>query len=427
MSTQPEHCQRPIRTFEEAQRFLDGRANLERIASGRRARLDLGPTRALCEAVGNPERSFRSVHIAGTVGKGSTAHFLAALLRRLGFRTGLYVSPHLERVTERISVDGREIREEGFVEALRTLAPFADSCGATYFDLLTVAGFFHFRSAGADWAVVEVGIGGAHDSTNALSPDLCLITNVGSDHADVLGPSVAGRAREKAGIAKSGVPLVSGVEDPEALAAIAEVCASRGAPLHRLPPDFQPPFTLPDAPPYQVRNLALAAFALEVLAARRGWKDPSPAFQGNPDEFRVPGRFEVFPGNPTIVLDGAHVPEAVEALVEALKKGDRSVFRKGPKIAVFGAASDKDIPGMLKALAPWTDNVFMAAASSPRALPPEKLVAHGLEAGLRAEGAASPSEALERARRFAEGGTVLVTGSLYLVGEVRTLLRRKGR
>lgn len=427
MTPSPETPQPPFRTLLQAEAFLDSRVNLERIVSGRRGRMSLEPMERLLAALDRPDRAFRSVHVGGTVGKGSTARFLANLLGQRGERAGLYTSPHLQRMSERIVVQGEEIGESDFCEAMSAVAACAhgetDATAetmprASYFDLLTAAAFVHFRRARVSWAVVEVGLGGRLDSTNAILPELCVITNVGSDHADVLGPRVEDRAREKAGIVKPGIPLVTDARDPRAFAVIERVCRERVAPFHRLgdATPAQPQFL----PEFQRRNLALARLAFDALAQRFGWPPSRDEEILAAAADRLPGRYEEKKGTvPFLVLDGAHMPEAVEVLLDALADAPR------PRVVLFGAAADKDASGMLKLLARWADRGVMCAANSPRAISASDLAGIGEAVGLPSQAAASARAAFAAASAQAKGGTLLVTGSLYLVGEVRDLLEEK--
>lgn len=417
MTSLPKSPQPPFRDLAQAQAFLDSRIDLEKISSGRSGRMSLAPMLGLLDALGHPEKSFRSIHVGGTVGKGSTARFLAAMLEACGFRVGLYTSPHVERLTERVLVGGEEIDPRDFAAAIGQLAPHADACKASYFDLLTAAAFVHFRDAKIDWAVVEVGLGGRIDSTNAILPEIAIITNVGSDHADVLGKTVAERAQEKAGIVKREVPLVTDARDPEALAVIEQSCLAQAAPLFRLP--TLTPDVPAHLPAFQRRNFALAQLAFDTLARRQQWKPLSQQEQHRIAHTVLPARCERFPGNPIVILDGAHMPEAVEALLAALDDA------ASPRVALFGAAMDKDAKAMLKLLARWADRGVMCAASNPRAIATNELLRICREIGWPAHAAASPAQALEMAREQARDGTLLVTGSLYLAGEIRPLLRKE--
>lgn len=413
-----------MKTLQDAENFLNKYINLEKLVSGRHGRMSLDPMRALVEKLGNPQRSFRSIHVTGSYGKGSTCHFLSVLLRRLGFKVGVYSSPHLERITERIQVNGKEIAEDDFASICGSLTDFAEGSKASYFDLLTAAAFLHFQREKVDWAIVEVGLGGRLDSTNILFPKLSIITSIGSDHSDVLGKTTAEKAREKGGIVKPAVALLCAVENKSANVVLENICKERNSPLLRVPSDFPlwKELALPKLPAFQKRNLSIALSAFERLEKTEPGFKRALALKGDPQEFSVPGRFERIEGSPEFVLDGAHMPEAIEALVEALE----SEKLPKPHLVLFAASADKDAPAMLKSLRPWADTLLVTAANTPRAIPISTLKSLAQELGMKAASFSSPREALVHAKASSEGqGTVLVTGSFYLVGEIKKLLKEK--
>jgi len=431
-----------FRTPGEAEGFLRTREDNER-RSREGWRPDLAPARALVEALGNPHRAFRTVHVGGTKGKGSTALFLAEILRAGGRRVGLYTSPHLERVTERIVVEGKEIGEEAFARAVGKAAAVVgqggDAARASYFDVLTAAAFAHFAEAKVDWAVVEVGLGGRLDSTNVVGPQVCALTNVSLEHTEVLGTTIEEIAREKAGIVKLGVPVVTGFEGG-ALAVLEAACREKEAPLRRAGSDFGAeevalsglqlrvavrtwlgrygPVHVPCAALYQAENLALALAAIEALRDRGvlpGF-DLGAALVAAAPRLRLPGRFEVFAGEPPVVLDGAHTPESVDAALGSLERAF-----PGRRVAVlFAAQRDKDLRGMLSRLRGRTDTVVLTSVETSRAALPPALADLAREAGLVFRGEETVSTALEAASADAgRGGVVLAFGSLYLVGALR--------
>jgi dihydrofolate synthase / folylpolyglutamate synthase len=439
-----------FRTFAEAEAFLRTREDFERRARGG-WRPDLGPARALVAALGEPQRRARVLHVGGTKGKGSTATFLAEVLRASGRRVGLYTSPHLERVTERIVVDGEEIDAEAFAGAVGRAARVAEAGGeagrASTFDVLTAAAFDHFARVGVEWAVVEVGLGGRLDSTNVVEPEVCVLTNVSLEHTEVLGDRIEEIAREKAGIVKPGIPVVTGFEG-EALPVLEAACRDQGARLLRLGREFAVesvertkgglrvglrtwkggygPVALPGSGLFQAENLAFAVAALEA-AAERGvlpGLDLEAGLARAAPRLSVPGRFEVFPGEPPIVLDGAHTPESVEAALASLE----GAFPGRRRVIVFGAQRDKDLRGMSSRLRGRADTVVLTALATPRAASLPALVAVAREEGLPFV-EEDPRRALEvAAERAGRGGVVLALGSLHLVGALRpAVARERGR
>ena len=390
-------------------------------------RVDLRPAADLTARVGNPEGTYRTVHVAGTKGKGSTAALVAEGLRRSGCAVGIYASPHVERIEERVRIDGQSIAGEDLAAALevalaaRAAAVEQGSAGAeaTWFDVLTVAAFLAFRTAGVEWAVIECGLGGRLDSTNVLAPALCLVTNISLEHTAILGTTREAIAAEKAGIVKPGVPVVSGVGpagDPAA-----EVLAARaraaGAPFHRV--------AAAESGPLASRNAALAGAALDLLGVRfpelaRGGRAAGAWLLDDAarEAARLPGRGEhLVHDGVAVVLDGAHVASSLEAVLEELAQDPRC---RGRGTAVFALGGDKDAPGLLKVLTARVDSVFCTTAGTGPYRPPEELAAaaHGL--GVVAQAVADPWEAFQLALATARGGGwVLVTGSLHLVGALR--------
>ncbi|WP_104991526.1 folylpolyglutamate synthase/dihydrofolate synthase family protein [Deinococcus sp. NW-56] len=384
----------------------------------------LDRVRALLTRLGEPQRTFRSVLVGGTNGKGSTAATLAAMLTASGSRAGLFTSPHLTRFAERFVVDGRECPAEQVEAALRRVRPHAEAVDASFFEVVTALGGLLFAEAGVEVAVMEVGLGGRLDATNALDPDLSVITTVALDHTEILGATLDAIAGEKAGILRAGRPAVTGVDPalwPRLEAQGADLWAlgrevrleaqSRGwdgwdlrADLPGVSLDFQTPLL----GEHGAQNAALAAAAAWRLGVGES------ALRAGAAGVVWPGRLEALPWRGgRVLLDGAHNPAGAQALAAALRG-----LGAGPLPLVFGAASGKDVAGVASALREVASEVILTRAHlSPRALSPEELVPHF--AGLPTRLADSPRQALAL---LPEGETAVVCGSLYLVGEVRPLL-----
>ncbi|WP_232337788.1 bifunctional folylpolyglutamate synthase/dihydrofolate synthase [Deinococcus arboris] len=386
----------------------------------------LGRVQALLGRLGSLERQFQTVLVGGTNGKGSTAATLAAMLNTGGQRTGLFTSPHLTRFTERFVVDGQELCEPTVAAALARVRPAAETEEASFFEIVTALGVLLFAEAGVEMAVMEVGLGGRLDATNALSPVLSVITNVALDHTAVLGGSLTAIATEKAGILRAGQPAVTGVAsdllpllraqgaDLWALGQEArlqtELRGWAGAALELDSPAGALALHTPLLGEHGARNAALAALAAKRLGL------PAEAIQRGAAQTRWPGRMEVLPwAGGRVMLDGAHNPDGAQALVQAL-----GALGVGPLPLVFGAAEDKDLTGVAEALRPLASQVILTrAALSPRAADPERL--RRLFPGVPVTVTRSPAEALE-ALRGLTADLALVCGSLYLLGEVRPLL-----
>jgi dihydrofolate synthase/folylpolyglutamate synthase len=391
---------------------------------------------ALLAAAGNPQQRFRTVLVAGTNGKGSTASILASMLSAAGTRTGLFTSPHLSQVMERFRVDSEPLGKGALARVLRDLRPQAEEIGATFFEILVVAACRLFADASVETAVFEVGLGGRYDATNALEPVLSVITGVALDHVEVLGDSVGQIALDKAGIFRSGVPAVTGATGT-ALAVLESEAARLSVPLQRL--DHEVRFTaaargwagstvtvqLPGgavlsvatglAGSFQARNTALAVAAGALLGV------PAPALRTGAAAAKWPGRLERLRWHDRwVVLDGAHNPSGAAALRAALHElGAR------PALLLAGVTADKDVAGVVSELAELAPRVITTRAG----LSARALEADSLAAGFRAAGAGQvstadgPGQALGLALELTDrNDTIVVAGSLYLIGEVRPLL-----
>jgi dihydrofolate synthase/folylpolyglutamate synthase len=420
---------------------LFGRADFE----ARRPRLPeafrLEPIRSLLERLGDPHRRYAVVHIAGTKGKGSTAAMVEAILRAAGYRTGLYTSPHLHTMRERIRIDGEPIPPATVVHLFERLRPeIAADPALTVFDILTAMGFLAFAEAGVEIAVVEVGLGGRLDSTNVVSPAVCLITALSMDHMEILGPTLTHIAFEKAGIIKPGIPVGTAPQAEEAMAVLRRVAAERGAPLltldgwrygpREISPagqwgEIHPPegsgwsVRLPLLGRHQWENAALAVLAALQLRAQ-GWSLPDAAIPEGLARVRWPGRFEVLREEPPVVLDGAHNDASAARLVETLME----VFPGRRWGLVFGVSADKDAAAILRPLRPLVGEVWLTRSRHPRAADPAALVAAAAALGLPARVRATVATAVEEA--LASSRPVLVTGSLFVVAEAREAWAARG-
>ncbi|WP_242344813.1 bifunctional folylpolyglutamate synthase/dihydrofolate synthase [Anaeromyxobacter terrae] len=373
------------------------------------------------DALGHPERAYPVLHVGGTNGKGSTCAMAAAALEDAGHRVGLYTSPHLVRFNERIQVASAPIGDgdlASVIDEIRRACPWHDAGGEgdrlTYFEFATLAGLLHFEHVGVGAAVVEVGLGGRFDATNAIVPRVTAIAAIGLDHTQLLGDTVEQIAFEKAGIFKPGVPaVVHGRQPPAALEALRAEAARRGAPFVVAPPDYAGAIAL--SGPHQRGNAALARAALAELA-RSGVALSDEAIVRGIATARWPGRLEEISG---VLLDGAHNPDGAAALAAAL----RTMHPGRPVELVFGVLADKDHARMLEALAPAARALHVVTPASPRARPAPEVAEAARRLGARADVHASVVEAIDCARRAAApDGVVCVAGSLYLVGEARGLL-----
>ena len=374
------------------------------------------------DALGHPERGAPILHVAGTNGKGSTCAMAAAALVAAGHRTGLYTSPHLERFNERIAVDGEPVSDEALAEAVaevRASCPWQDGGEPedrlSYFEFATLAALVHFARARVQVTVLEVGLGGRLDATNAVTPAVTAVAAIGLDHTQWLGETVEAVAREKAGIFKAGVPaVVHGVQPPGVLEVLRSEAHRAGAPFQVAPAAWEGRLAL--AGSHQRGNAGLAAAALRALRGTGVTVGEQEISRGIATA-RWPGRLELVGG---VLLDGAHNPDGARALAAALAE----LYPGVPVELVFGALGDKDHRGMLAALAGSVRRLHMVAPATPRARSVEDLSGAAAALGLLSDLHASVEEAIDCARKQADDGAlVAVAGSLYLVGEARARLR----
>jgi dihydrofolate synthase/folylpolyglutamate synthase len=445
----------PSPSYDDALAFWYGRINYEHRSPGP-GDLKLDRMRALMRLLGDPQDRLRIVHIAGSKGKGSTAAMLAAVLGRAGYRTGLFTSPHLTRVEERIQVDGQPVSREELTALLgdvRQALGRARGLEPTFFEVATALGFLHFRRRGVGAAVIEVGLGGRFDSTNVCRPVLAVITSISFDHTQQLGDRLASIAAEKAGIIKPGRPVVSGATAPEARAVIERVARERRAPLRQLGVDFRydcvPGRVTADATvlprvrvevprsprrdwtelglfgDHQAANAAVAVNAVEVLRAQ-GWHVSDAAVAAGLAGVQWPARLEVVGRRPLVVLDCAHNVASAEALVETLG----STFPPARRWLIFAGSGDKDLSGMFRVLAPHFAHAFLTRyAGSARGMPADELAALLRRAADLPHTVCATGGDAWRAARAAAGpdDLICVTGSVFLAGELRPLLVDAGR
>jgi dihydrofolate synthase/folylpolyglutamate synthase len=391
--------------------------------------------RWILNIVGNPQGSFKSVHIGGTNGKGSVASMLSHMLREAGYRVGRYTSPHLVSFTERIAVDEEDITEAEVTELTGAIWEKLEREDAnrvfTFFDFTTALAFEHFQRRHVDIAVVEVGLGGRLDSTNVVEPLLTVITNVDFDHMDYLGNTITEIAREKAGIIKDGVPVITGAVDVSRRI-LDETASIHGSSVYALGRDFGYrkienqvmsytglTLTLDNVlvklkGDHQLVNGAIALCTAELLR-QRGFPIEQEALYSGLSQATWPGRLEVIMGEPTIILDGAHNAAGAKALAEFLE----SRYPDKRKVMVFGVMQDKAYDKMLELLLPHVDATVLTKPAIDRGLAPEALRKHAPEAAISED----VRSALTKAKTMASGrDLILITGSLYVVGEARTIV-----
>jgi len=444
-------------------------------------KLGLENPRRLLSILGEPQKSFHSIHITGTNGKGSTATIIASILKENGLKVGLFTSPHLVSFTERIRVNNKEISEHEVIElaneirntmqntpslsSVRVDSDPSSELNPTFFEFVTAMAFLYFKRKKIDWAVIETGMGGRLDATNVLMPEVSIITNIGFDHKEFLGETISEIAFEKAGIIKPTVPVVTAAAHPDALMVLEKTSKNCGSELHIYGRDFKSTlismdekhmvfdysstnpsmahtFSLPLSGKHQLYNVSLAIRVCEILAKKGIYLSNETISKGLLN-LNLEGRLELISQIPPIVIDSAHNPEAAQVLAHAVKE----IFiesRLKKIILIAGIMKDKDIEGILPPLMQVSDTVILTKPKGERAASPEKLkesiknlqtennptFSPLLKGG---EGKFTPrlvttdtvAEAIESAKAlWKEGYIILVTGSFYTTGEAKEYLNQ---
>ncbi len=425
--------------YEEALNYIHGTYRFG-------SKLGLENIKDLLRRLGNPHERFGVVHVAGTNGKGSVTSMLTHVLHEAGYRVGMFISPYLERFTERIQVDLKEIEPDELARITERVKEKVEEMVSegknhpTEFEIVTAIGFVYFAEREVDCAVVEVGLGGRLDATNVVNPIVSVITSISYDHMDVLGDTLEKIAAEKAGIIKQGRPVVTYPQRPEAMAVIQRVARERGAPLFEVNKDrievlvfevgrqiFNYSFdgerfsgvVIRLMGRHQILNAATALTAVAALR-REGIAIPDDAVYRGMERAFWPGRLEVLRRQPYVILDGAHNESGAEALACAIKE----YFEGKPVTLVIGMLKDKDADAIVKHLCPLAESVIVTRPDSPRAMEPAELAKrvqrHCQDVMVEPDIEKATTMGL---KRVAQDGVLLFTGSLYLIGKIRGLLR----
>jgi dihydrofolate synthase/folylpolyglutamate synthase len=418
------------------------------------AKFDLENISVLSERLGRPDRAYPSAHIAGTNGKGSTAAFLESILRQAGFRTGLNTSPHLEKINERIRVGGEAISDGDFANTLTRIQALIEELLAsgrlrahpTYFECVTAMAFQYFAQARADFAVFEVGLGGRLDATNVLAPVVSVITRIDFDHENFLGHSLREIAGEKAGILKKGVPLVLAAQQPEAREVILSRAEKLGCPIvetslaYRVDQqtmengcvrgqitELASGWTAMLAPQlagrFQLQNAINAVAAARALSAR-GYRIPENAIEQGIANAIWPGRLEKLQSHPDVYVDGAHNPGAARELASFWEENfaGRNIF------VVYGALRDKAVDEIAGVLFPYATEVVFTEARTSRAISASQLSEIASHYGPRSSVISDAEQALDYVlAKAAPQDAIFVTGSLYLVGQLRHYWKQRAQ
>jgi dihydrofolate synthase/folylpolyglutamate synthase len=402
----------------------------------------------LLGSIGNPHKKLKCVHIAGTKGKGSTAVMISGMLRANGLKVGLYTSPHVQSIRERICVNDSWISEADFVRCVNAVLPFvrgAKGTKPTFFELITAMGFLYFAEQGVDIAVIETGLGGRLDATNVLRPEVCAITSISLDHTAQLGNSLELIAEEKAGIFKAGIPAISAPQPEGVKSVLRRIAERQGAPLQftgdeiefsyrfessRLagphgrvclstPTSYFEHLSVPLPGEHQAINCGVALSVIDALKSRGFALDDQKAVEGLADA-RLPGRMEIIHEEPKVLVDGAHNAASIEALMRTIGQS----VSYDSMIVIFGCQTGKDIPGMIRHIQLGADKIIFTRSTAPNAAEPQVLAAvYQEQSGSIAQTCNSLEEAMRIAQRAVSSEDLIcITGSFYLVGEAKRLL-----
>jgi len=430
--------------YSQAEKYLNSFVNYEQIPGITYAQpgYSLRHVEELLNRMGDPQLAVRTIHIAGTKGKGSVATMIAQVLSSSGYKTGLYISPHFHTLRERISVDGSLISEAEFAAAMAEVKPFVESMKQdstlrqlTYFEASTALAFAYFQKKRLDFQVLEVGLGGRLDATNVVAnPAVCIITSISLDHTQILGNTIGEIAREKAGIIKSGCWVVVSPQPEEAASIISDICREKKAKVIRVGKDVtwhkisgdlrQQSLTIdgrtnkyqasiPLLGDFQLENAATAVAALEILSSE-GFAISATDIAKGLARVKWPGRFQILQQHPTVLVDGAHNVASMKRLVSNIK----AYFANKRIFLVFGTSCDKDIPGIINELVPLSPQVIVTQTSHSRAAPLATLATEFTKRGIEPETGETVSKAISRALSLADSKDIIcVTGSLFVVAE----------
>lgn len=429
-------------TYEQTIHYLYNKLPLYSNIGIKAYKADLNNTIALCEYLGNPQNKIKTIHIAGTNGKGSTSHMLASVFQQCGYKTGLYTSPHLKDFRERIKLNGEMIPQDFVIDFVERTKTFSEEINPSFFELTFVMSLEYFAQQKADIAIIETGLGGRLDSTNVITPEVAVITNIGFDHMDILGDTIEKITAEKAGIIKQNTPVIIGETIPATKSIFLEKAKEKNAPVFFAEEAFkiisatpvneklevkilpnnkaQPKIYTLDLPAiYQSKNLRTVLTALDVLKNKYALQEENIkyALSHVKDITGLHGRWEVIQKNPLVVLDVAHNVDGIQQLINQITNSSYKKLH-----IVFGMVKDKEIEKVLELL-PKNATYYFTKAQIPRALPEEELLQRAQKFNLKGSSYDEVNKALKTAMDTAsEEDMIIVCGSVFVVGEVNLIV-----
>ena len=429
-------------TYQQTIEYLFSRLPMYSRIGAAAFKKDLTNTITLCEHLGNPHHKFKCIHVAGTNGKGSVSHMLAAILQTAGYKTGLYTSPHLKDFRERIKLNGEEINEKFIIDFTEKIKPLIEEIEPSFFEITVAMAFDYFAKQKVDVAAVEVGLGGRFDSTNIITPELSVITNIGWDHMNILGDSLEKIAFEKGGIIKTNIPVVIGEIIPETKPVFEKIASEKKAPIHLAIQERSVAgwkwekhelivelaekgktdhkkyhLDLPGI--YQSKNLLTVLEACSVLKGLGYDLDENDIRHGLQKTKKLTGlhgRWEIIHENPTIILDVGHNEDGIKQIIQQVELTTHHDLH-----IIIGMVKDKEIDTVLSLL-PHSAKYYFTQAHIPRALPAETLKEKAGEFNLKGKVTPDVNEAIKEARSNAhKDDLILICGSVFLVGEVNIM------
>ncbi|MEQ8906794.1 folylpolyglutamate synthase/dihydrofolate synthase family protein [Ekhidna sp.] len=404
-------------TYDQTLEYLFTRLPMYQRVGKAAFKKDLTNTLKLLENLKNPHKKFKSVHVAGTNGKGTSAHGIAAIMQTAGYKTGLYTSPHLKNFTERIRINGKEVSPEFVIEFVKKVIPVIEEINPSFFEITVAMAFEYFATQKVDIAIIETGLGGRLDSTNVITPEVCLITNIGYDHMDMLGDTLEKIAAEKAGIIKKHVPVVIGETLPETAPVFEQIAENNEAVLIKAGISNWKPKVL--VPAYLLKNMGGIESVIHELI-RQGWditeKHISDGVEKINELTGLKGRLQVLGESPLQIADVSHNVDGLKSLFDQINQ-----LKKGQLHLIFGSVKEKALKPIFD-LFPKETKLYWTQSSVPRALSVEELAIQGVMHGMEGECYQNVNEAIDAAKEKARPeDLILITGSTFVVAEVDEL------